>query len=121
MGAFMGYGLLILVTPADIFRPLGVDVPELCVTVPFKDLTPIQAVAMEYLSTTVLILICGGVWDPRNSKHQDSIPVKFGLAIMAIGTVVGPYTGASWLFSFLNEIAMKSTQVIISLFVPFQA
>lgn len=87
LGAFMGYGLLILLTPADIFRPLGIDVPELCMTLPFKDLTPIQAVAMEYLSTTVLILICGGVWDPRNSQNQDSIPLKFGFAIMAIGTV----------------------------------
>lgn len=65
MGAFMGYGLLILVTPADIFRPFGIDVPELCMTLPFKDLTPVQAVAMEYISTSVLILICGGVWDPR--------------------------------------------------------
>lgn len=86
LGAFMGYGLLILVTPDDIFRPLGIDVPELCMTLPFKDLTPIQAVAMEYLSTSVLILICGGVWDPRNSQNQDSIPLKFGFAIMAIGT-----------------------------------
>lgn len=86
LGAFMGYGLLIVVTPADIFRPFGIDVPELCMTLPYKDVTPIQAVAMEYLSTSVLILICGGVWDPRNEKYQDSIPLKFGFAIMAIGT-----------------------------------
>lgn len=85
LGAFMGYGLLIVVTPADIFRPLGIDVPELCMTLPYKDVTPIQAVAIEYLSTSVLILICGGVWDPRNEKYQDSIPLKFGFAIMAIG------------------------------------
>lgn len=102
MGAFMGYGLLILVTPQEIFRPLGIDVPELCMTLPAKDLTPLQAVAMEYLSTSVLILICGGVWDERNARNQDSIPLKFGFAIMAIGLTVGPYTGASKFSFFVN-------------------
>lgn len=95
LGAFMGYGLLVVMTPLDILRPFGLSGPGLCVTAPHPDLTPVQALAMEYLSTTILILICGGVWDPRNSQHQDSIPLKFGFAIMAIGTLIGPYTGAS--------------------------
>lgn len=89
LGAVMGYGLLMVMTPVDVFTP------GLCVTAPHPGLSPLQAVAMEYISTTVLILICGGVWDPRNAKHQDSIPVKFGLAITAIGVIIGPFTGAS--------------------------
>lgn len=98
LGAFMGYGLLMVMTPADIFAPLGATGPGLCVTAPHPDLTPLQAVAMEYISTTILILICGGVWDPRNSSpdSQDyTVPLKFGFAITAIGTILGPYTGAS--------------------------
>ncbi|XP_055316133.1 aquaporin AQPAe.a-like [Sitodiplosis mosellana] len=95
LGAWMGYGLLMVMTPADIFAPLGATGPALCVTASHADLTPFQAVAMEYISTTVLILICGGVWDPRNAQQQDSIPLKFAFAITAIGTILGPYTGAS--------------------------
>lgn len=95
LGAFMGYGLLMFITPADIFKPLGATGPAVCVTAPHPDLTPMQAVAMEYLSTTVLILIVGGVWDPRNTQYQDSIPLKFGFAITAMGTILGPYTGCS--------------------------
>lgn len=93
LGAFMGYGLLMVMTPADVLRPLGYEGPGLCVTVPREGLSPLHAVAMEYIATTVLILIVGGVWDPRNAQHQDSIPLKFGFAITAIGCVLGPYTG----------------------------
>lgn len=95
LGAFMGYGLLMVVTPADVLKPLGFEGPGLCVTAPHPDISPFQAVAMEYIATTILILICGGVWDPRNAQHQDSIPLKFGFAITAIGCIMGPFTGAS--------------------------
>lgn len=93
-GAFMGYGLLMIMTPVDVLQS-NIALKAVCITEPHSGLTPLQAVAMEYLSTTVLILICGGVWDPRNDKHQDSNPLKFGFAITAIGAIIGPYTGAS--------------------------
>lgn len=98
LGAFMGYGLLMMMTPTDVLRPLGFTGPGLCVTVPHPDITPVQAVAMEYIATTILILICAGIWDPRNAQNQDSFPLKFGFAMTAIGCVFGPFTGARYFF-----------------------
>ncbi|XP_031636912.1 aquaporin AQPAn.G-like [Contarinia nasturtii] len=95
IGAYIGYGLLMVMTPTDVFEMSGGGGHGVCVTAPHPGLSPFQAVTMEYLSTTILILICGGVWDPRNAHQQDSIPVKFGFAITAIGTVLGPFTSAS--------------------------
>lgn len=54
-----------------------------------------QAFAVEFLITMVLTLICCGVWDPRNAKHHDSVPLRFGLAITCLAISAGPYTGAS--------------------------
>lgn len=87
LGAFMGYGLLMVVTPATLFFPSDPAAPGLCMTVPHSSLTLTQAVLIEFIATSVLILICCGVWDPRNAKYGDSIPLKFGFAITAIGCV----------------------------------
>lgn len=38
-------------------------------------------------------MICCGVWDPRNAKHHDSVPLRFGLAVAALALVGGPYSG----------------------------
>lgn len=115
LGAFMGYGLLIVVTPAKLFFPEGADT-GLCVTLPHDSLTTMQALMIEFIVTSVLILLCCSVWDPRNAKHGDAVPLKFGFAITAIGSVAvslkkptnarrnsifndfsiqGPFTGAS--------------------------
>lgn len=95
LGAFMGYGLLITLTPSHIIRPVNATGPGLCSTVPHPDVTPFQAVAVEYIATSVLILMCCAIWDPRNAKYQEGVPLKFGLAIAAIASVAGPFTGAS--------------------------
>lgn len=94
LGSFLGYGLLKLVTPVAAFKtPDGV--PGICTTVPAKDLSDFQAVLVEYFSTTILILVCCGVWDPRSAKNTDSIPLKFGFTVAALSIVAGPYTGCS--------------------------
>lgn len=84
----MGYGLIVILTPVNIIQPDNSFGPGLCTTIPHPDLSPLQAVALEYIATTVLILFCCGVWDPRNAKNQDGIPVKFGLTITALGLIV---------------------------------
>ena len=86
LGGFMGFGILKAITPAHVFeRAEGAT--GLCTTVPHPDVTPVQAVAVEFLITMVLIFTCCGVWDPRNAKHHDSVPVRFGLAITCLAMV----------------------------------
>lgn len=89
LGAFLGYGLLKLATPASIF------VPGICQTLPAKHLNDFQAFLIEFCATTILILVCCGVWDPRSAKNTDSIPLKFGFTVAALSIVAGPYTGCS--------------------------
>lgn len=84
LGAFMGFGLLKVLTPEDIFRPANSTGPGLCSTIPHSDLTAMQALAIEFIATMILILICCGVWDPRNAKHHDSVPLRFGLAVSGL-------------------------------------
>lgn len=86
LGAFMGFGILKAVSPADVFVKADGAV-GLCTTVPSPLISPLQAVAVEFLITMVLILVCCGVWDPRNAKHHDSVPVRFGLAIACLALV----------------------------------
>lgn len=88
IGAFLGYGLLRLVTPAG---PSMND--SFCVTLPNVDVW--RAFGVEFFITMGLILICCGVWDPRNANHHDSVPLRFGLAISMLALVGGPYSGGS--------------------------
>uniref|UniRef100_A0A336LPE3 CSON015249 protein n=1 Tax=Culicoides sonorensis TaxID=179676 RepID=A0A336LPE3_CULSO len=94
IGGFMGFGLLKLVTPSFAFeRPEGHA--GVCTTVPAAQINDFQAVVVEFMATAVLILVCCGVWDPRNAKNSDSIPLRFGFTIAALALVAGPYTGCS--------------------------
>ena len=92
LGAFLGFGLLILLTPQNIFRPDGIsiEIPAAgyCSTVPHESLTDVQAVFIEFFATSILIFICCASWDPRNSDKQDSVPLKFGFAVAALSISV---------------------------------
>nr|AHB86603.1 aquaporin 5-like protein [Bactericera cockerelli] len=94
VGCLIGVGLLHVVTPQEILYPLGGSV-GFCVTVPHASLTQAQAFLAEFLSTSLLIFTCCGVWDPRNARHGDATPIKFALVIALCSITVGPYTGAS--------------------------
>lgn len=88
LGSFMGFGILKAVTPAHVFARAdnGTSI-GLCTTMPSASVSPMQAVAVEFLITMVLILVCCGVWDPRNAKHHDSVPLRFGLAVACLALV----------------------------------
>nr|BAF62091.1 aquaporin [Polypedilum vanderplanki] len=90
IGAFLGYALLRLLTP--ITSP-NAHTNKFCVTLPEVDIW--RAFGIEFFITMGLILICCGVWDPRNAKHHDSVPLRFGLAVAMLALVGGPYTGGS--------------------------
>ncbi|XP_052888198.1 uncharacterized protein LOC128296751 [Anopheles moucheti] len=95
IGAFMGYGILKLLTPGDVFETALAHGAGFCVTQPNSAISNMQAVGIEFVATMVLILVCCGVWDPRNAKHHDSVALKFGFTVGALAVAAGPYTGAS--------------------------
>lgn len=87
-GAIMGFGLLMLLTPSELFRPEGTIGAGLCSTVPRPELTTAQVFFLEYFATTVLITLCCASWDPRNTKFQDSVAIKFGFAVAVLSMTV---------------------------------
>ncbi|XP_050097503.1 aquaporin-like [Anopheles aquasalis] len=95
IGSFMGYGILKMLTPAAVFDTAKEQGAGFCVTQPNSLITTTQAVGIEFVATMVLILVCCGVWDPRNAKHHDSVALKFGFTVGALAVAAGPYTGAS--------------------------
>uniref|UniRef100_A0A2C9GUJ0 Uncharacterized protein n=1 Tax=Anopheles culicifacies TaxID=139723 RepID=A0A2C9GUJ0_9DIPT len=94
-GALCGYGLLMGVAPQAYFDQALVGGHGSCVTAPHAKLTTTAALGIEFIVTGILIWACCGVWDPRNAKHQDSVPLKFALLVAAISVAAGPATGAS--------------------------
>ncbi|XP_055316509.1 aquaporin AQPAn.G-like [Sitodiplosis mosellana] len=93
LGAFMGHGLLVTLTPKDILENTGAS---FCVTKPHSSVALPQAFAIEFLATAALIWFCCGVWDPRNAKSQDSVPLRFGLAVAGLASATCHFTGGSF-------------------------
>ncbi|CAH0558342.1 unnamed protein product [Brassicogethes aeneus] len=99
-GALLGFGLLKGCTPEFYFQnnrntTLGEKLPGLCSPSPNPNITAQQAFLVEFIITFILVLVCCGVWDPRNAKHHDSVPIRFGFAIAVLAMAGGPYTGAN--------------------------
>jgi aquaporin rerated protein, invertebrate len=65
IGGYLGYGLLRAVIPSDKFDGNG-----FCVSLPGQGVSQTHGLVIEFLITSILIMICGGVWDPRNAKHH---------------------------------------------------
>lgn len=87
IGAFIGFGALKFVTPPSVFRSPELDesAPGLCSTVLHSELTPMKGVFIEFVATGLLILAFCAVSDARNQKNSDSIPLRFGFLIFALG------------------------------------
>lgn len=86
IGATLGFRLLQALTPSKVFA-LSNGSFGVCQTAPHEDLNEFSAFMIEYIATSVLISICCALWDPRNATKQDSVPIKFGLAITILSVI----------------------------------
>lgn len=80
----MGFGTLLVLTPAGIIEQSG---PSFGVTVPHADVSAWNACCIEFVATSILIWFCCAIWDPRNARVQDSVPIRFGLAVTGLASV----------------------------------
>lgn len=94
IGSFIGVGLLKVVVPPSLFNQSTTTDVGFCMTLPHSELSDIQALTIEFLATTVLVLVNLAVWDHRNAKYQDSSPLRFGFAVFVLSCTAGPLTGA---------------------------
>ncbi|XP_073838039.1 aquaporin-like [Musca autumnalis] len=94
LGAYCGYGLLKLFLPANVILVPGSDT-GLCMTSVHSDIDNWQALGIEFCITIALVFVCCGTWDPRNKSHQDSVAIRFGLAVACLSITAGSMTGAS--------------------------
>lgn len=85
LGAVTGFGLV---------KAL-LTVPELCSPSPHPSLSTFQVFLTEFLLTLILIWVCCGVWDSRNSTKHDSVPIRLGLAVAGLAMAGGSLTGAN--------------------------
>ncbi|KAM8711734.1 hypothetical protein ACLKA7_012273 [Drosophila subpalustris] len=93
-GALIGYGLLKAVLPLNAI--VGVDTPAgVCVTVLSSDISVLQGVFIELLLTCFLTMVACAVWDPRNARLKDSVPLRFGLTVSCLNLAAGLFTGSS--------------------------
>ncbi|CAG4915037.1 unnamed protein product [Colias eurytheme] len=89
LGAIVGYGLLIVVSPIDL-------VPgAICTTQPHIGQEPYQALIVEIMLSAALGFINCAVWDPLNEDKSEANSLKFGFTIAAFSIAGGPLTGAS--------------------------
>jgi len=90
LGGFMGFGLLKLVTPSEIFSD------RQCSTLVNPAVSPIQGLMVEFFATSILILVFCAIIDPRNATNTDTIPLRFGFVVFALALFSGPFTGGSF-------------------------
>lgn len=83
LGAFVGFGLLKVLMPQRLFDE-SAAFGGLCITMPHPEITVGLAFAVEFVASTCLVLMCCGVWDPRNANTYDSVGLRFGLGLTAL-------------------------------------
>ncbi|KAK1118200.1 hypothetical protein K0M31_015247 [Melipona bicolor] len=96
LGAMLGYGLIRVITPVELIYAGQPDSGNtFCMTELHPDLSTFQGFMAEFLATGILVLFACGVWDCRNVKNTDSIPMRFGFCITALSLIFIPFTGCS--------------------------
>nr|BAQ25603.2 Rpip1 aquaporin transcript variant B [Belgica antarctica] len=85
LGGYLGYGLLRILLP--------ISDNGFCVSQPTIDTA--KAFGLEFMITSILMMVYCGVVDPRNANHHDSVPLRFGLTVTCMALVAGPFSGGS--------------------------
>ncbi|XP_013104031.2 aquaporin-4-like [Stomoxys calcitrans] len=71
-GSAVGFGLLKWIMSTE---------QGFCMTLPGTGISVGQAFAIEFVITSILIMVCCASWDMRNSKYQDSLAIRLGLTV----------------------------------------
>ncbi|KAK1118199.1 hypothetical protein K0M31_015246 [Melipona bicolor] len=96
IGGILGFGMLKMVTPTGHLTSKTANESDMfCVTDLHSELSAIQGLVLEGISTAILMLVACAVWDNRNARNTDSVPIRFGLTVAALALAFGPYTGCS--------------------------
>lgn len=94
LGGIAGYGLLSAVTPSVNLRKGDVDSMGVC-SPGISEINAVEACAVEFILTFILIIACAAVWDCRNSNKHDSVGLRLGFTIAVLAMVGAPYSGAN--------------------------
>ncbi|KAJ8942301.1 hypothetical protein NQ318_005619 [Aromia moschata] len=81
LGALFGFAILKELMPKDYVKP------GFCMTLPHSLISHQQALIIETLITTILIMVVCAVWDKRNTDKPDSVPLRFAFIVVAISMV----------------------------------
>lgn len=78
-----------------------------CVTVVHPDLNAGQAVLIEILCTSLILIGACATWDPRCAHTTDSTALRFGMSVAAISfaAVSCPF------FSHSNPLSLPSSKL----------
>ncbi|XP_043803043.1 aquaporin AQPAe.a-like [Apis laboriosa] len=96
IGATIGYGLLMTITPAELFND-GRSNATIghCVTVVHPGISITQAIIIEILCTSFILCAACATWDPRCAHTTDSTAIRFGFSVVGVSLAASPYTGCS--------------------------
>jgi len=89
VGATLGTAAVKLISPDHC------TVGSFCVTLPHPTVGTTRALLAETLCTAILVWAVNAAWDPRCQDKHDSLPVKFGLVIIALVLPGAKYSGGS--------------------------
>lgn len=88
IGVFLGYGLIMLVTPPEFNN-------NLCLTLVHPLLEDYQGLIIEIIITAMLIIMCCATWDGRLSAQTDSVSIRLGLMLSGVFIATSQFTGSS--------------------------
>ncbi|KAJ8935464.1 hypothetical protein NQ318_007567, partial [Aromia moschata] len=83
------------VTPATLLKPRFNETVGLCSPNFNSNITPVQAMLVEFILSLILVWVCCALWDSRNVGKDDSLAIRLGLTVAGLIMAGGSYTGAN--------------------------